>query len=147
MMRKRMVCILLITLCFVLLGCSGSKSTTLYDEETEMEILNKVTTASNFDMEGNVYLKDARFQNAREEVKDDNVFLFATKEEADKAVADGKIGEKDIFAYPTETTQLRLDRLNGFIESKELKDDLAEFGLEYPITVNDLSKIQKLYMN
>lgn len=37
-----------------------------------------------------------------------------------------------------ETTQLRLDRLNGFIESKELEDDLAEFGLEYPITVNDL---------
>lgn len=96
MMRKRMVCILLITLCFVLLGCSGSKSTTLYDEETEMELLNKVTTASNFDMEGNVYLKDARFQNAREEVKDDNVFLFATKEEADKAVADGKIGDNDI---------------------------------------------------
>ena len=103
-----------------------------------MELLNKVTIAWNFTMTGNVYLNEARFQIMREEVKYDNVYLFATKEEADQAVEEGKFGEKDIYAYPTDTTELRLGRLNGFIESKELKDKLADYGLEYPITIDDI---------
>ena len=103
-----------------------------------MELLNKVTTAFNFSMTGNVYLNEARFQIMREEVKYDNVYLFATKEEADQAVEEGKFGEKDIYAYPTDTTELRLDRLNHYIESKDMKDKLADYGLEYPITIDDI---------
>ena len=103
-----------------------------------MEMYNRLTIAWNFTMTGNVDINEASFQIMREEVKYDNVYLYATKEDAEKAVEEGKFGEKDIFAYPTETTQLRLDRLNGFIESKELKDKLADYGLEYPITIDDI---------
>ena len=69
---------------------------TRYKEERKTEFCNKVTTAWNFTMESNIDLNEASFDIKDEKVKYDNVFLFATKEEADKAVADGKIGDNDI---------------------------------------------------
>ncbi len=135
--KQTFLCMFVVCMCCLLAGC-GPNEASKQKEEKNMEMYNRLTIAWNFTMTGNVDINEARFLILDEKAEYDNIYLFATKEEADQAVEEGKFGEKDIYAYPTDTTETRLNFLNYLIESKEIKDKLADYGLEYPITIDDI---------
>lgn len=109
-----------------------------YEEEEQMLLYHKVDIALDFGMFGTRRLTGVARNMLNKEETYENVFLYADEELAEAAVERGEIGERDVYAYATETTLKRLEALNLFIEWDNLADKLDTYDLEYPITLDDL---------
>lgn len=109
-----------------------------YEEEVQMLLYHKVDIALNFGMYGTRGLSGVGRNMFNKTEMYENVFLYADEELAEAAVERGEIGERDVYAYATETTLKRLEALNLFIERDNLADKLDTYDLEYPITMDDL---------
>jgi len=115
-------------------GCTNKND----KNEIDLEMYGKVQVTSAFGMHGSLYLNHAANEIYRGNAKYDRLFLFPDQETADSAVESGEIGENDIYAVATEATTKRLDYLNWAINRDENTDCVAEFGLSYPITLEQL---------
>ena len=147
-------CLLCLTLLVGVLGglllhamkIQTEKNNKMIEEEVQrLLIYHKVDIAYRFGMEGDQISSRTRHFILNKEETYENVFLYAGVDLADAAVERGEIGERDIYAYATETTLKRLEVLNYFIEKDDLADKLDTYDLEYPITVDDLINKTELF--
>ena len=129
---------ILCLLCLMLAGCGAEKNEEVYDEEEQTLLYHKVDLALDFGMFGLPILTHVARNMLDKKETYENVFLYADEELAVAAVERGEIGERDVYAYATETTLKRLEALNLFIERDNLADKLDTYDLEYPITLDDL---------
>ena len=137
---------ILCLLCLMLGSCSTEKNQVVNEEEEQMFLYHKVDIAIDFGMFGGPYLKDIARDMLDKKETYDNVFFYAEEELADAAIERGEIGERDVYAYATETTIKRLEVLNLYIEMENLTDKLDAYELEYPITLDDLiNKTESLW--
>lgn len=109
------------------------------EDPSEGELYKKAALASDFRMLGRENLPEVKEAILKGGADWQQVILFESKSDAMKAVAEGKVGEKDVYAYAMEdTTAERIRRLNILIESKKLGARLEGYGLPDTITTGTL---------
>lgn len=147
---------ILCLLCLMLGGCGTEKTEEAYDEEQQTLLFHKVDIALDFGMlggnidhdvgrHGGPYLTHIARNMLDKEETYENVYLYAERELAYAAIERGEIGERDVYAYPTEKTLQRLEVLNLYIERDNLADKLDTYDLEYPVTLDDLLNKTELF--
>lgn len=152
--KKGIICLICLTLLVGLLGgcllhymkIKTEENKRIYEEEVQRLLIYHIADiAYKFGMEGDQFGARTRIYISNKVETYENIFLYAGKDLADAAVERGEIGERDLYAYATETTFKRLEVLNYFIESEDLADKLYMYDLEYPITVDDLINKTELF--
>ena len=148
------LCLLCLTLLVGLLGgclihymkIKTEENNKIYEEEVHRLLIYHIADmASIFGMEGDQFGARTRIYIENKQKTYENIFLYAGKNLADAAVEREEIGERDLYAYATETTLKRLELLNYFIEKDNIADKLDAYDLEYPITVDDLINNTELF--
>ncbi len=68
----------------------------------------------------------------------DEILFFLTEEDALKASAGSADGEIVLCVYPNERTEKRMEKLNSYVTDQGKEVFLSEYGLTYPLTVEQL---------
>lgn len=152
--KKGIICLICLTLVVGLLGdcllhymkIKTEENNKIIEEQVQRLLIYRIVDlAYDFGMEGDRLEGRTGMYILDKTETYENVFLYAGKDLADAAIERGEIGERDLYAYATETTLKRLKLLNLFIEHHDLADKLDKYDLEYPITVDDLVNKTELF--